>query len=372
MAQSAPSMTRDARFEQWVARHSRLAASPGAAAAIMRAYAEIDVRAAAEAVHVPSLILHRTGDLMCSVEQGRDLAARIPATTYVELPGADHLWHVGDTGALLAEVEQFLTRMRPAKARNRVLATILSAEIVGSAGRAVAVGDRKWQDLLQSYSALVSREFAYFGAREHVNASGIAEAAFDGPARAVECARAIADFARPLGIELRAGVHTGECEIVDGRLRGVAFEIAAAARTAATPAEILVSSTVKELVVGSGLMFEDRGARTFEGGHQWRLFALADRERRALGAAGSTRAASRAPDEALTPAEWEVLALLARGYTNPQIADERSVTLATVATQVHHILEKTGSANRIEAALWALRRGRPLRERVMGTSTLPR
>jgi DNA-binding CsgD family transcriptional regulator len=350
---SSPSMANDPRFIEWTARHSRLAASPGAAAAIMRAYVETDVRAAAEALHVPALILHRTRDRMCDVSQGRDLAARVPSAKYVELPGEDHTWHVGDTMSLLDEVEQFLTGERSRPDSDRVLATVMFSQ-PGDPSQAAS-------GILQGIEEWARAELPRFGGRQVSMAGGAIFAAFDGPGRAARCAMAIRDRARRLGVDLRTGIHTGECEVHGDLVDGVAVRIAARVQAAAAPSEILVSSTVKELVVGSGLAFADRGTHRLTGvPGEWRLFALDEHPAHPASDRLShtpTEGLPAAAAAGLSPAEVEVLTLLARGLTNAQIAAVRTVAPATIATHVKHIFEKTGVANRAEAAAWAVRHG---------------
>jgi pimeloyl-ACP methyl ester carboxylesterase len=210
----APSLTGDERFRSWWARLERLGASPGAAMALRRMNGQIDVRPTLPAIRVPTLVLHRTGDLDTSIEEGRYLAAHIPGARFVDLPGADHLPWAGDQDALLDEVEEFLTGTRPAAEPDRVLATVLFTDIVASTERAAELGDRRWRDLLFSHHAIVRRELERFRGRQVKTVGDGVLATFDGPARAVRCACAIRDGVRGLGLSLRAGLHTGECELI--------------------------------------------------------------------------------------------------------------------------------------------------------------
>jgi class 3 adenylate cyclase len=270
----APSLAGDERLCHWWANYLRLAASPGAAITVLRMNMEIDVRHVLPSVRVPTLIIHRTGDRVTHVEQARYLAAYIPGARLTELPGDDHLPYVnGDQ--IIDEVEEFLTGTRPEADIDRVLATVLFTDIVGSTERAAALGDRRWRDLLAGYYATARRELARFRGREVDTAGDGFFAAFDGPARAIRCAQAISAGVRPLGIEVRAGLHTGECEMIGVKVGGIAVHIGARVAALARPGEVLVSNTVKDLVAGSGLCFEERGIHTLKGvPGEWRLYAL--------------------------------------------------------------------------------------------------
>ena len=271
----APSVAHDQRFRDWWARLLRLAASPAAAIALLRMLDEIDVRPVLPTIRVPTLVLQRTGDRIVNVENGRYLGRHIPNAKYVELPGADHFPYVGDTEAILAEIEEFLTGARHAPEADRVLATVLFTDIVGSTAHAAGMGDQRWRDLLGSYQALVRGELARSRGREVKTLGDGFLATFDGPARAIRCACAIRDSVRPLDIEIRAGLHTGECELMDDDVGGIAVHIGARVASSAAPSEVLVSSTVKDLVAGSGLRFADRGTHHLRGvPGEWRLFAV--------------------------------------------------------------------------------------------------
>ncbi len=271
----APSVAHDQRFRDWWARLLRLAASPATAIALLRMLDDIDVRPVLPTIRVPTLVLHCTGDRAVNVENGRYLGRHIPNAKYVELPGADHFPYVGDTEAILAEIEEFLTGARHAPEADRVLATVLFTDIVGSTAHAAGMGDQRWRDLLGSYQALVRGELARSRGREVKTLGDGFLATFDGPARAIRCACAIRDSVRPLGIEIRAGLHTGECELMDDDVGGIAVHIGARVASSAAPSEVLVSSTVKDLVAGSGLRFADRGTHHLRGvPGEWRLFAV--------------------------------------------------------------------------------------------------
>jgi class 3 adenylate cyclase len=271
----APSAARDAAFGQRLAAYFRRSASPGAAGALIRMNTQIDIRGVLPAIRVPTLMLHRTGDRDTSAAEGRWIAAQVPGARFVELPGDDHLPWVGDQDRLLDEVEEFLTGTPRAKSADRVLTTVLFTDIVGSTERSSQLGDRAWSALVEDHNALVRAQLARFRGREIDTAGDGFLATFDGPARAVHCACAIADAVRGLGLEVRAGVHTGECELVGDKVRGVAVHTGARVAALAGPGEVLVSSIVTGLVAGSGLRFEDRGEHALKGlPGTWRTHAV--------------------------------------------------------------------------------------------------
>ncbi|HKQ74401.1 MAG TPA: alpha/beta fold hydrolase [Blastocatellia bacterium] len=268
----APSVANDPAFREWWAAYLRRGASPGAALALTRMNTEIDIRHVLPTIRVPTLVIHRTGEQCFQVDEGRYLAENIPGAVFVELPGIDHLPFVGDQDAIIDAIEEFLTGMRRAEEVDRVLATVQVAKVVGPAGN---VADAQWLDLLERHQAFVKKEIELFKGRAvEVTNEGLL-ATFDGPARAVRAACAISDSARRLGIELRTGLHTGECDMMNDRVNGVAVEIAAQVAARSAVGEVLVSSTVKDLVAGAGIRFAERGARSLEGGlGEWRLFAV--------------------------------------------------------------------------------------------------
>ncbi|MCB4822311.1 adenylate/guanylate cyclase domain-containing protein [Roseicella aerolata] len=264
----APSAVADEWMRNWWARYERVSASPSAALALMRMNAEIDVRHVLPAIHVPTLVIHRTGDTRVSVEGGRYLAEHIAGARYRELPGEDHLLWVGDTDRAITEIEEFLTGAHSDADPERVLATVLFTDIVGSTQRAAELGDRRWRLLLAEHNGIARREIARFRGREvHSLGDGFL-ATFDGPARAVRCACAIAETVRTsLGIKVRGGVHTGEIELdrEESDVRGIAVHIAARIAALAGAGEVLVSGTVRDLVAGSGIRFRGCGSRTLKG-----------------------------------------------------------------------------------------------------------
>lgn len=273
----APSRQSDPAFQNWWGRFERLGASPAAAIALMRMNSQIDITDIVSTIRVPTLVIHRTNDVTINVEGGRFLAEHIPGARYVEVPGTDHIPFVGDNAAEIADlIEEFLTGSKAAVSADRVLATVLFTDIVGSTELAARVGDRRWRDTLDGYYAAARRELTRFRGREIDTAGDGFFAAFDGPARAIRCARATSEAVRELGIEIRVGVHTGECEVIGEKIGGIAVHIGARVAGRANVNEILVSSTVKDLVAGSGIQFEDRGVHVLKGvPGEWRLFAVA-------------------------------------------------------------------------------------------------
>jgi class 3 adenylate cyclase len=271
----APSLAHDENHLKARASYLRAAASPGAAAAIWRMNKDIDVRHVLGAVRLPTMVLHRTGDRVTRIEQGRYLAGHIAGAKFVECQGIDHTPWVGDADTILAETEEFLTGVRHQPDADRVLATVLFIDIVGSTERAVALGDHRWRELLEQYYAVARRALARFRGNEIDTAGDGLFATFDGPARAVRCAGDIVTGVQALGLEVRAGLHTGECEVVGPKVGGIAVHIGARVVAHAAPGQVLASSTVKDLVAGSDLRFADRGTHTLKGiPGEWRLFAV--------------------------------------------------------------------------------------------------
>jgi pimeloyl-ACP methyl ester carboxylesterase len=270
----APSKVDDPQFIGSLERYLRYAASPGAAATFVRMNSFVDVRDILPLIQVPTLVLHRTGDHDVKLEEGRYLAARIPGAKFVELAGDDHWISAGDVDALADEIEEFVTGTRPAPELDRVLATVLFTDIVGSTQRAVEMGDRRWRELLGAHDAAVRRELERFRGREVDTAGDGFLATFDGPARAVRCALSIGGAMRELGVDVRAGIHTGECELDGDKVRGIAVHTGARVAALAGPGEVLISQTVKDLTAGSGLEFADRGVHELKGvPGEWRLYA---------------------------------------------------------------------------------------------------
>jgi len=269
-----PSVVNDEPTRAWFARMSRHSVSPSAALALGRMNTDIDIRAVLPSVRVPTLMLHPVDDHDANIEEGRWMAARIPGARLIELPGADHVPYFQSADAVLDAVEEFLTGVRPMPAVDRFLATVLFTDIVNGTTKAAELGDRRWGELIEAHHAIVRRELGRFRGTEVDTAGDGFFATFDGPARAVRCALEIRDAVRALGIEIRAGVHTGECEIIANKTGGIAVIIGARVLAEARPGEVLATSTVKELVAGSGLRFEPRGARRLKGvPDEWQIFS---------------------------------------------------------------------------------------------------
>jgi class 3 adenylate cyclase len=274
----APTKEGDLAFQQWWGKFERLGASPSAAIKLIRMNSQIDITEVLPSINVPTLVIHRKGDMVVNVEAGRLLAERIPGAKYVELSGADHLAFVGeDSDRILDEMEHFLTGETSAPNVERMLATIVFTDIVGSTAKAQTLGDRAWGDLLDLHDKAVRRELARFQGNEIKWTGDGFLAAFDRPARAIQCALTIVSTVRALGIEVRAGIHTGEVDIVKNDIRGIAVHIASRVADLANGGDVVVSRTVKDLVAGSGIAFQDYGTYELKGvPEQWMLFRASD------------------------------------------------------------------------------------------------
>jgi pimeloyl-ACP methyl ester carboxylesterase len=269
----APSKANDAALRQWWGKFERLGASPSAAIALMRMNREIDLSGILDSIKVPTLVIHLTGDKAISVKGGRELAAGIPGARLVELPGTDHLMFLDAGDRILAETEEFLTGARSVPVIDRVLATVVFTDIVESTRRAGAKGDRAWRDLLEAHDKTVRRELSRFRGKEVKSLGDGFLATFDGPARAIHCASAIRDALHGLDVPVRIGVHTGEVELGENDVRGIAVHIAARVAQLGGADDVLVSRTVKDLVAGSGIKFEDFGAHALKGiPEPWQVF----------------------------------------------------------------------------------------------------
>jgi class 3 adenylate cyclase len=273
----APNAAQDAEFVAQYRRYYRYTNAPAVAGAQAEMMTYGDVRALLPAVQAPTLVLHRRGDRFVRKPHATYLAEHIPGARLVELPGDDNLMYVGDADADLDEIEEFLTGVRHAPATDRVLATVLFTDIVGSTERAAELGDRRWRELLDMHDRAVRRQLERFRGREVNTAGDGFLATFDGPGRAIECACAIRDAVQAFGVEVRAGLHTGEVELRGKDVAGMAVHIGARVGASARPGDVLVSSTVKDLVVGSGIQFDDRGEHELKGvPGTWRLYAVSD------------------------------------------------------------------------------------------------
>jgi pimeloyl-ACP methyl ester carboxylesterase len=272
-----PSRAEDPATRRWWGHFQRMAASPGAATALLRMNTQVDVRSALSAIGAPTLILHRRDDAISTIEHGRYLAQHIPDARLVELDGADHWPWVGDTASIAEEIRAFLTGVPGAGDPERALVTVLFTDIVAATEQAAALGDSAWRDLLERHNAMVRGELARHRGREVKSIGDGFLATFDGPARAIRCARAIRDGARELGLEVRAGLHTGECELIGDDIGGLGVHIGARVAALAAPSEVLVSRTVTDLVAGAGIAFVARGTHPLKGvPGEWELFAVAE------------------------------------------------------------------------------------------------
>jgi class 3 adenylate cyclase len=273
----APRSSQEPRFRAWYAKLERLAASPATATKFLRMTAQVDVRAVLPTIGVPTLVLHRRDDQFVDIRHSEYLAKHIPGARLVILPGAEAISFGSDTAPLLDEIEEFLTGTRGVADSERILATVLFSDIVDSTRRAAELGDRRWRDLLEAITAVVKSELMRFRGRSVKTLGDGFLATFDGPARAIRCATAIRDTAMTqFGLEVRAGLHTGEVEVIGDDVGGIAVHIGARVGSRAEAGEVLVSGTVKDLVVGSGIVFEDRGETELRGvPGTWRLWAVA-------------------------------------------------------------------------------------------------
>jgi class 3 adenylate cyclase len=268
----APSLDRLQLDE--LSRYYRRCATPGAALALMKMNTNVDVRDVLPSIRVPTVVIHRTDDRDANVEEGRYIASRIPAARFVELSGADHSWWTQDRDAIIDEIEELVTGTRSSPEPDRVLATVLFADLVGSTERLREVGDHGWVEVLERFHAAVHRDLERFRGREVDSAGDGFLAVFDGPARAIRCALALRDDVAGLGLALRVGVHTGECERIGEKFAGIAVHTGARVASLAAPGEVVVSSTVRDLVSGSGISFADRGEHELKGVGPRRVYAV--------------------------------------------------------------------------------------------------
>jgi class 3 adenylate cyclase len=275
VSMQAPSLAEDRVFVDWWARFERLVATPSAYRELAQILNDLDVREVLSSIHVPTLVLQRTGDLIVPSSQARYIAENIAGARYIELSGDDHLPIAGDRDAVLDEVEEFVTGSRPVPDTSRILATVLFTDMIDSTTHQAGLGDREWKHLLEAHNAIMRRNLTRFGGREQDTAGDGFYVIFDGPTRAIECARsAIADL-EPLGVEIRAGVHTGDCETADGKCAGLAVSIGARVMARAGPSEILVSQAVRDLTAGGDLRFHAAGEHELKGiPDRWRLYRV--------------------------------------------------------------------------------------------------
>jgi len=270
-----PSRANDEAFRRWFGRYERMSISPSEAIVLSGLNIGVDVRHVLPAIRVPTLVLHQRGDKFVFPELGRDFAERVPGAKFVELPGEDHLFWFGDPEQTVDQIVEFVTGARPKPQVDRVLATVMFADIVGSTERAAELGDRRWRDLLDGYYSVAGEEIERHRGRKVKTLGDGVLATFDGPARAVRCAQALAKQTKILGLEVRSGLHTGEIELISEDVGGIAVHITSRVAGHAGAGEVVVSSTVKDLVSGSELEFTDRGAHSLKGvPGEWHLYAV--------------------------------------------------------------------------------------------------
>jgi pimeloyl-ACP methyl ester carboxylesterase/DNA-binding CsgD family transcriptional regulator len=351
MQRYAPSQVNNPEVANWWATFRQMSASPGDAADLMRMNLLIDIRDILPAIQVPTLIVHARGDMIAPIEAGRYFAEHIPGAKILELKSDDHWPYFGDADQVIGEVQEFLTGVRTAPPPDTMLATVLCTNVTQAGAHAVWLGDKRWNQLVDQHHSVVRKARAGYSGREIVAGERGITAVFDGTARAIRCALDVRDQLLDLGLRIQAGVHAGECEIGDGRPRGPALRVASSVMGVAKPGEVLVSGTVKDLVVGSGLEFANRGSREFAGlPGSWNLFA-AGPERRVL---ESQPARAAAPVE-LSRREREVAQLLAGGLSNKEIAGRLYLSVRTIDNHVQHILDKLGFDSRVQVATWLAR-----------------
>ena len=339
----APSQLSNPAVSAWWGRFTQLGASPGDAADLMRMNVQIDIGGILPSIRVPTLVIHSIHDKVAPIEAGRYFAEHIPGAKLLELDSPDHWVYFLDADVVIGAIQEFLTGVRAAPAPDTMLATVLCTNVAQAGAHAVWLGSKQWHDLTDRHHSVARKALARYSGREIEAGDQGITAVFDGTARAIKCALEIRDELLELGLRIRAGIHAGECEVSGGSPRGVALHVASGVRDAASPGEVVVTSTVKDLVVGSGIEFSERGVREFGGvPGSWSLFA-AGRD--------------QAPDAAVATAnlsrrEKEVAQLLAKGLSNRDIAQRLFLSERTVDNHVHHILDKLGFDSRVQIATW--------------------
>jgi pimeloyl-ACP methyl ester carboxylesterase/DNA-binding CsgD family transcriptional regulator/class 3 adenylate cyclase len=353
MDRYAPTQVDNPEVARWWGNFTQMSASPGDAEDLLRMNTQIDIRDILPAIRVPTLIVHARGDTVAPIEAGRYFAEHIPGARLLELDSSDHWPYFGDADLVIAEIQEFLTGARSGPAPESMLATVLCTNVAQAGAHAIWLGDKRWNELVDRHHAVVRKALARYRGHEVEAGERGVTAVFDGTARAIRCALEVRDELLDLGLRIRAGLHAGECEVAGGRPRGVALHIASAVMAAAQPDEVLVSGTVKDLVVGSGLEFADRGSREFAGvPGSWSLFA-AGTQRPGAGAGNEPGPAVAAVT--LSRREREVAQLVAGGLSNREIAERLYLSERTVDNHVHHILDKLGFESRVQVATWLAR-----------------
>ena len=344
----APSQQANPEVEAWWGRFKQMSASPRDGADLIRMNNLIDIGGVLPSIQVPTLVIHAKGDKVAPIEAGRYFGEHIPGARLVELESDDHWFYFLDADRVLGEIQEFLTGVRTTPPPETMVATVLCTEVAQAGAHAVWLGDRRWNQLVDSHHAVVRKALQQYHGREIEAGERGVTAVFDGTARAIRCAIDVRDELLHLGLRIRAGIHAGECEIGDGRPRGVPLHVASSVMEVAQAGEVLVSGTVKDLVAGSGVEFSDRGVRVFAGlPGSWSLFAAGPEQAPAATVpvrAGLTRDLSRR--------EREVAELLATGLSNREIAQRLYLAERTVDNHVSHILDKLGFDSRVQVATW--------------------
>ncbi|TMD37265.1 MAG: alpha/beta fold hydrolase [Chloroflexi bacterium] len=351
MDRYAPSQVDKPEVAGWWTTFMQMGASPGDAEDLMRMNTLIDIRDILPAIRVPTLVIHARGDRIAPIEAGRYLADHIPNARFLQLDSADHWPYFVDADQVIGEVQEFLTGVRTGPPPDTMLATVLCTNVAQAGAHAIWLGDKRWNQLVDRHHSVVRTALSRYSGREIEAGEQGMTAVFDGTARAIRCALDVRDQLMRLGLRLRAGLHAGECEVGDGRPRGVALHVASGVMKAAQPGEVLVSGTVKDLVVGSGLEFADRGPRVFEGvPGSWTLFAAGPSQPPQV-----TQPARPAGSVGLSRRERDVAQLLAQGLSNRAIAERLYLSERTIDNHVHHILDKLGFDSRVQVATWLAR-----------------
>ncbi|MGH7764470.1 MAG: alpha/beta fold hydrolase [Candidatus Dormibacteraceae bacterium] len=352
MGRYAASQVDNPEVARWWATFTQMSASPGDARDLLSMNMHIDIGHILPAIKVPTLVVHAKGDVIAPIEAGRYFAKHIPGARLVELDSNDHWPYFGDADRVIGEVQEFLTGVRSVPSPETMLATVLCTKVTQAGAHSIWLGDKRWNQLVDRYHEVVRKELVRYSGRDiEVGEDGVT-AVFDGTARAVRCALHVRDQLLELGLRIRAGVHAGECEVRGGRPRGVALQVASNVMSAARPGEVLVSGTVKDLVVGSGLEFTDRGIREFpEVPGSWSMFAA--------GPSQTVRAVELVRTGAgteLSRREREVAQLLVDGMSNREIAGRLFLSERTIDNHVQHILGKLGFNSRVQVATWLARK----------------
>ena len=356
MDRYAPSQIDSPEVAAWWTTFMQMSASPGDAEDLLRMNNQIDIRDVLPAIRVPTLIVHARGDKIAPIQAGRYLAEHIPNARLLELDSDDHWPYFGDADLVIGEVQHFLTGVRTAPAPETMLATVLCTNVTQAGAHAVWLGDKKWNQLVDQHHAVVRKALARYSGREIEAGERGITAVFDGTARAIRCAIDVRDQLLDLGLRVQAGLHAGECEIGGGRPRGAALHVASGVMASAQPGEVLVSGTVKDLVVGSGLEFADRGSREFAGlPGSWSLFAAGREPAGPAARRHDAQPVRVAAQSELSRREREVARLLAQGLSNKEIAGRLYISERTVDNHVHHMLDKLGFDSRVQIATWLTR-----------------